>query len=141
MLLLASQFGVAAAGAVVLHLLPFNTGSGSWTSGVGVVVGAQIFAMQKERKQPGVLSRPYVKRLAAYAALGQLLAGALFIGIVTPDLIAALAGDLSTRVLIAVGIGGLGLALAYGLSLFGLKQGLKAAQSGTPPSRDQAGPR
>lgn len=46
------------------------------------------------------------------------------------DLIAALADDLTTRILIAVGIGGLGLALAYGLSLFGLKQGLKAAPRG-----------
>ena len=141
MLLLAIQFGVAAAGAAVLHLLPYNTGSGSWVSGVGVMVGAQTFAMQKERKRPGSLSRPYVKRLAAYAAFGQLLAGALFIAIFAPDLIAALAGDLTTRVLIAVGIGGMGLALAYGLSLFGLKQGLKAAQRGSSPARDQDGPR
>jgi hypothetical protein len=143
MLLLAIQFGVAAAGAAVLHLFPFDTGSSSWVSGVGVVVGAQTFAMQKERKQPGVMSRPYVKRLAAYAALGQLLAGALFIALFTPDLIAALAGGLTTRVLIAIGVGGLGLALAYGLSLFGLKQGLKVAQNRVqkraPLARDEAG--
>lgn len=133
LVLLALQIAVAAAGALVLHFLPLDTGSGSWVSGVGVMVGAQTFGMQKERKQPGVLSSSYIRRLAAYAALGQLVVGALFFVVFTPDLLMALSADPTTRVLIGIGIAAFALALVYGLSLFGLKQGRKIAQRSAPP--------
>jgi len=89
--------------------------------------------MQKERKQPGVLSASYIKRLAAYAALGQLLAGALFIAIFAPELPMAFGADPTTRFLVAIGVAALGLAIVYGMSSFGLKQGRKV-QRRMPPN-------
>lgn len=129
-LLLGLQVGVGLLGAGILAVLPFDTGSGSWMGGVAVLVGSQTYVMIKEKRRPGGTA-PIVHGLALWAALGQLVLGALFFAgaaLLVPEAAAELRAAPHWLGVLAV----LVPLLVYAMTRFGLRMGLKNVQAARP---------
>lgn len=125
-ILLALQVGLSAVMAAVLALLPFDTGSGSWVAGVGIMVGAQAFVQLAAKRHPDGFGPGYAHRLALAAAVGQLVIGGLFAAVVVgadASSVAKLGIGPAAFVLVVVGVAG---PLAYGLTRWGFRTGVRA---------------
>ncbi len=135
LLLVGLQIGIGAIAGALVAALPIHGGSGGWTAGLGVLVGSQAFVIHKEKKEPGSIVGPYAHWLALWAALAQLVVGALFAIAATvawPEAIEGLGLGASVFVLIVAAIAG---PLTYGLTRWGVRMGLKAAQRAKPRTR------
>jgi hypothetical protein len=135
LLLVGLQIGIGAIAGALVAALPIHGGSGGWTAGLGVLVGSQAFVIHKEKKEPGRIVGPYAHWLALWAAVAQLVVGALFAIAATvawPEAIEGLGLGAGMFVLIVAAIAG---PLTYGFTRWGVRMGLKAAQRAKPRTR------
>ncbi len=126
------QIGIGAIATVLLAVLPIHGGSGGWTAGLGVIIGAQSFVVLKEKKEPGTLVAPYPHWLAVWAAVAQLFVGALVaiaVAVAQPEVLEGLGLGAGVFVLLVAGIAG---PLTYGLTRWGLRIGLRAVRRAKP---------
>ncbi|HLK88566.1 MAG TPA: hypothetical protein VKZ18_01655 [Polyangia bacterium] len=126
-ILLALQMGISAVMAVLLALLPFDAGSGSWVAGVGIIVGSQSFVQLSVKRYPDGFGPGYAHRLGLAAAVGQLVIGGLAAAAVVvgdASVVAKLGISPAAFVLIIVAVAG---PLAYGLTRWGFRIGERAA--------------
>jgi hypothetical protein len=126
-MLLALQVGLSAVMAAVLALLPFDTGSGSWVAGVGIIVGTQAFVQLSVKRHPNGFGPDYAHRLALAAAVGQLAIGGLFAAAVVgadASIVAKLGMSPAAFVLVILVVAG---PLTYGLTRWGFRMGVRAA--------------
>jgi hypothetical protein len=124
------QVGTGILCAVIVELLPFDAGSGSWIGGVAAMIGAMTFATLKARKAPEGLARSYRRSLALRVTIVQTVLGMMFLAVAlpsSPELMAA-----GKWIVLWVPIGAV---LVFGLTLWGLGMGAQqaAAMARRPP--------
>jgi hypothetical protein len=138
-ILLALQVGLSVVMAAVLALLPFDTGSGSWVAGVGIMVGAQAFVQVSAKRHPDGFGPGYAHRLALAAAIGQLVIGGLFAAAVVvadPSIVTKVGMSPAAFVLLIVVVAG---PLTYGLTRWGFRTGVRAAARAREAAARRAG--
>lgn len=128
-LLFIMQLGFSLVGTVIMAVLAVPAGSGSWVSVVAAMLGAQIYAVFVNKKYPGRLTKPFSVRLAlAAAVLHTVIGAAVLLFFVLPEL-GQQDGLLAMFFALPLAFGA-----TYGLSLWGLRLGMRIRSEPTSPS-------
>ena len=135
--LIGMQLGLGALAAAVIALLPFDAGPTSWIGGLGVMLGAQSFAMMREHRAPGDVAGK-ARALAIGAACGHLALGALVVLVIAVTDGAPREVDRATLGWLIPLVVVVGTALVFALTLWGLRTGVRTvARSRDRARRDQ----
>ena len=118
LLLVALQFGASMAVSVLLALLRINDGSNSWVGIVGAMIGAQVFAIMREKKRPGFVPAS-AHELAAGSSVFEAALGAVFLLLARKTGLVQISG--SGLIMLMT----LTVLLNYGLTRWGLRLGIR----------------
>jgi hypothetical protein len=121
LLLVALQFGASLAISVLLALLRINDGSNSWVGIVGAMIGAQVFAILREKKRPGFVPASAHELSIGSSAFEASLGAVFFLAARKAGLVQVSGGGFAVLIMLTV-------LLNYGLTRWGLRLGIRYVQ-------------
>jgi hypothetical protein len=118
LLLVALQFAASMAITVLLALLRINDGSNTWVGIVGAMIGAQVFAIMREKKRPGFVPATLHELAFAGSVFEAALGAAFFLAARKAGIVHLSNGGFVLLMALTV-------LLNYGLTRWGLRLGIR----------------